>query len=266
MATRGIEDDTAYLAEFNADRKVVEMYFRRHPALVLSSLYFYCSFVGLIYLWVLHQYFGISIASYLDVIDFALAFMATAGIYLPIIVFLLVSKLLTGMVRRYASRKAIKADPSVAAQQQLTQWRWFYGARLSLWAVILMVGVSGMYAVQAALLKAVSIAEHRKYQHRVDLNYPVTLADNSKVMQLSGSLLSVTSRYVFLLPKGQQHPLLIPVANLSAMQRLGSVGSKTETDAQRPVVSANSAVVAEDNKPQHIEPIAQSKAGQHKPL
>lgn len=266
MARRGIEDDTAYLAEFNADRKVVGMYFRRHPALVLSSLYFYCSFVGLIYLWVLHQYFGISIASYLDVIDFALAFMATASIYMPIIVFLLMSKLLASVARRYVSRKAMKADTTAAAQEQLTQWRWFYGIRLSLWAVILMVGVSSLYAVQAALLKAVSIAEHRKYQHRVDLNYPVTLADNSKVMQLSGSLLSVTSRYVFLLPKGQQHPLVIPVANLSAMQRLPSVGSKTETDAQRTVVPANAAAAATNNKPQDIESTEKPTARQHKPL
>lgn len=215
MTLRMIETDSQYLAEFHADKQRVWVYLRKHPALLLSGCYFYFSFVGLTYLWLLHQRFGVSIVSYLDVIDFALAFLATASIYLPILVFLLLSHYLAKVALRFSANKIKPASSSVQSS-----WRLFYGVRLYSIVAVFVVGVSCLYAVQSAVLKANSIKDQTKYLHAVDLNYPVQLANQQKVMQLRGALISVTSRFLFILPKGQGYPLAIPISNVSAVQRI----------------------------------------------
>ncbi|MCL2917248.1 hypothetical protein [Shewanella litorisediminis] len=221
---RQIGNDREYFDEFIQDKRALQAYFKANPGVIFSVCYFACSLAGLVYMAVLHSRFDIPVLAYLELTDFLMAFIANPSIYIALAGFLAFIGLVTRISKRYPQWFMAVDNPL-----WYNSWRPFYSMRLYKVAAVFLVTPLFIYATVAAWQEANRLESGKALRYQLDLNYPLTVAGHALVRLESVALISVSSRFAFVLADNQSLPITVPVHNIAALKRLPALSERDDT-------------------------------------
>ena len=150
---------------------------RKHPALLLSGLYFIASLIGLIYSWNFMRFFHINIFRYAEISDFLLASLKEPFTWLLAILAVVLLLLDNAMSRR------------VEARGPGRMFRWYGSKRYRQTNYLALVGVVALFLHTFASLKEKDIRQGNAEFVSVELS------DSQSANTLI--LLGTTGRFIF---------------------------------------------------------------------